>query len=156
MKKKMFIFLLAAMMCFSLTACGEEYEDTNGADDFSLQTITDENIIKRDIGASGLSYSEEELGAGLESSEYYSDNFNGVEQIYLNTYFGKSDVTVYIGTMSVEKGNFKMAVILNDEIIKEIPLDTFNEIFYFEDISGDFSIVVAGESADFEFSINVY
>ena len=34
-----------------------DFEDTNGASDFSLQTITDENIINQDIGASGLSLS---------------------------------------------------------------------------------------------------
>jgi len=152
--KKLVCLLLAVVVSFSLAACGKEYEDTNGPDDYTLQTITDENIINLDTGASGLSYKETNLG-GLHSSEYYSKNFNGVERIYQNNYLGKSDVFVYIGTMSVTSGNFKLAVVLDDEIIQEIPVDTFNEEFFFEDINGDFSIMVAGESAEFEFYIDI-
>lgn len=153
--KKILSAILAAMMCLSLAACGTEYEDTNG-DDHTLQTITDDNIIALDLGASGLNYSEESLDGVLYSSEYSSKNFNGVEQIYLTNFIGPSDVSVYIGTMSVESGNFKLAVVNNGEIIHEFALDTFNEEFLFEDIEGDFSICVAGESAEFSFYISIY
>ena len=84
--KKMLSLLLIGTMCFSLIACGTEYEDTNGEDDLSLETITDENIINLDTGASGLSYTEESLGDSIHSSEYSSKNFNGVEQIYLTNF----------------------------------------------------------------------
>ena len=152
--KKLLCAALTAVLSFTLVGCGEQYEDTNGADDFSLQTITDENIIKQDIGASGLGYSETDIGL-LKSSEYSAKNFNGVESIYLTNFIGKSDVRVYVGTMNVKSGNFKLAVVLNDEIIKEIPLDAFNEDFYFEDIKGTFQIVAAGESAAVEFYVEV-
>ena len=141
-------------MCVAFVGCGEEYEDTNGTDNFSLQTITDEDIIHLQTGASGLTYKESNLG-GLSSSEYSSKNFNGVEQIYLTSFILPSDIYVYIGHLNVESGNFKLVVINNDEIIKEIPLDTFGEEFYFENLEGDFSIHVAGESAKFEFHIQV-
>lgn len=152
--KKLLCAALATMFSFTLVGCGETYEDTNGEDNFALQTITDENIIKQNIGASGLSYSETEIGP-ITTSEYSAKNFNGVECIYETTYIGKSDVTVYVGTMNVKSGNFKMAVVLDDEIIKEIPLDAFGEDFYFEDIKGHFQLVVAGESAAVEFYVNV-
>lgn len=152
--KKLLSFLLMILLCLTLAGC-EEYEDTNGADDFTLQTITDENIIKMDIGSSGLTYKETNVG-GLKTSEYSSKNFNGVDEIYVTSYILESDVEIYIGHMSVEKGNFKLAVILDDEIIKEIPLDAFSESYYFEDIKGDFSVRVAGESAAFEFYIDIY
>ena len=45
--------------------------------------------------------------------------------------------------------------IINDEIIYTIPLDTFGEKFLFEDLTGDFSIHVAGESAEFDFHLEV-
>ena len=153
MKKMMRVFLVTCM-CFMLTGCGEEYEDTNGSDNFELQTITDENIINLETGASGLSYEELDMGI-LHSSEYSAKNFNGVEQIYMTNLLGKSDVHVYIGHMNVKSGNFKLAVINNDEIIHEFALDTFGEDFYFEDLSGTFSIHVAGECAAFDFHIEV-
>lgn len=151
--KKMWSIILVLTMCMMLVAC-DEYEDTNGEDNYALQTITDEDIIRLSTGASGLSYSEENLG-GLHSSEYSSKKFNGVEQLYLTNFILPSDVSIYIGHMDIKSGNFKLVVINNDEIIQEIPLDAFNETFYFEDLEGAFSVHVAGESASFEFYIEI-
>lgn len=153
--KRIMSLILVLSMCFMLTACGEEYEDTNGEDNFSLQTITDENIINRDIGASGLGYEEISVG-DITSTEYESNNFNGVEELYLTNFIGKSDIHVYIGHLNVESGNFRLVVINDDKIIKDIPLDAFGETFYFEDLKGTFAIRVAGESAKFDFHIEVY
>lgn len=153
--KKIWALILAGCMCLALVGCGTEYEDTNGEDDFSLQTITDEEIINLETGASGLSYSEEHLGDLIHSSEYSSKNFNGVEQIYSTSFILPSDIHVYIGHMNVKSGNFKLVAVNNDEIIHEFDLDTFGEDFLFEDLEGDFSIHVAGESAAFEFYIDV-
>lgn len=154
--KKIMSLLLAAAMCFGLAGCGTVYEDTNGEDDYTLQTITDENIIALDIGASGLSYSEDSLDGATISSEFSAKSFNGVERIFFANYILPSDVCVYIGTMDVRSGNFKLAVVNDDEIIHEFAPDTFGETFYFEDITGDFSICVAGEDAAFSFFIDVY
>ena len=155
MKKMLSVFCVICM-CLALVSCGTEYEDTNGEDNFALQTITDENIINRDIGASGLTYTEEDLGDFLHSSEYSSKNFNGVEQLYLTNFIAPSDIHVYIGHMNVESGNFKLVVINEEEIIHEFDLDTFGETFCFEDLTGAFSIHVAGESAAFDFHIDIY
>lgn len=153
MKKVLSIAFIACMMLF-MVGCGTEYPDTNGPDDYTLETITDENIINRDIGAAGLTYEETNMG-GLHSAEYSAKNLNGTEQIYLTSFWGKSDVIVYIGHMNVESGNFRLVIINNDEIIYDIPLDAFAEEFRFDDLEGDFSISVAGESACFDFSIEV-
>ena len=154
--KKIITFLIVSAMCISLAGCGVTYEDTNGDDVFTLQTITDENIINLETGASGLAYTESHLGDSISSSEYSSKNFNGVSQIFLTNFIAKSDVRVYIGHMQVKSGNFKLVAINDDKIIKEFPLDAFNEEFLFEDIKGTFSIHLAGESANFELYIDVY
>ena len=154
--KKILGLILVISMCLGIVACGTEYEDSNGEDNFTLQTITDENIINIDTGASGLSYSEQSVDDVIFSSEYSSKNFNGVEQIYLTNFISPSDVSVYIGHMNVKSGNFKLVVINNDEIIHEFDLDTFAEEFRFENLTGSFSIHVAGESATFEFYIDIY
>lgn len=153
--RKFIAILLVTCICLTIGGCGTTYEDTNGADNFELQTITDENIIHLETGASGLAYKESNLGL-LQSSEYYSKNFNGVEQIYLTNFVGASDIYVYIGHMNVESGNFRLVVINDDKIIHEFDLDTFGEEFLFEDLTGTFSIHVAGESAKFDFYIDIY
>lgn len=154
--KKFLCLILTVLMLLSCAGCGTIYEDTNGDDDYSLQTITDENIIQLNVGASGLSYSETTLDSLSISSGYHSRNFNGVERIYLADYIFPSDVSVYIGTFSVNKGNFEAVAIHNDQIIQEFTPDSFNQTFIFEDLTGSFSIHLAGESADFDLFIEVY
>ena len=153
--KKLLTLLLALAMLMSLSACGTKYEDTNGPDNYRLQTITDSDIVNLATGASGLSYKEQNFGGFLSSSEYSSKNFNGVEQLYLTNFIFPSDVFVYIGHLDVSAGNFRLVVINEDEIIFDIPLDTFNEEFYFENLTGSFSIHVAGESAAFSFHMQI-
>ena len=153
--KKFSLILLSLCLILALVGCGTQYEDTNGPDNFTLQTITDQNIINLDLGASGLTYTESELGDILSSSEYSAKNFNGVERIFQTNFLLPSDIEVYIGHMNVKSGNFKLVVINNDTIIQEIPLDSFNETFRFENLSGSFSVHAAGESAAFEFYMDV-
>lgn len=146
---------ILAVLCVALAGCGTEYADTNGVDDYSLQTIGDEEIVNLSVGASGLKYSEESIGDAIYSTEYSGQSFNGVEQIFLTNYLLPSDVRVYIGYLNVSGGNFRLVVVNNDEIIEEIPIGAFNEEFMFEDISGSFAIHLAGESAEFELNISV-
>ena len=152
--KKLFSVLLVFLMVLALSACGTQYEDTNGDDNFALQTITDEDIIHLQTGSSGMSYREDSVGI-ISSCEYYSKNFNGVDQLFLTNYIGDSDVTVSIGYINVTAGNFRMVVINNDEIIFDVPLDSAAEAYIFEDINGSFSVHVAGESAAVEFNFSV-
>lgn len=154
--KRVYKFVLLIILLLSLTACGTVYEDTNGADNYELQTITDENIVKMDVGATNFSYRETNLPFGISSAEYYSENFNGVYEIYLTNYLFASTVEIYVGHMEVTEGNFRLAVINDDEIIFDIPLDSFGETYRFDDITGTFAIRAAGESASFEFYLDIY
>ena len=48
--KRIFALLLTLALSLSLTACASaKIEDTNGADNFALNTITDQNILKLDL-----------------------------------------------------------------------------------------------------------
>ena len=154
MKKLMKMILVSSLM-FCLVGCGEQYEDTNGADNYNLQTIRDSDIVELSVGASGLSYEESEF-AGITSKEYSAKNFNGVERIYQTNFILPSDIRIEVGYVSVKEGNFKVCVINDGEIIDEIPVDAFAETFYYENLSGDFSIHIAGESAKFEMNIEVW
>ena len=145
--------IIMTILCLLLLTGCTTYEDTNG-DDPALQTITDQNIILKDIGASGLGYTTMDLGF-LHSEEYSSKNFNGVEELFLTNYIWASDVTVYVGHLNLKSGNFKLVLVLDDEILFEIPLDAFAETYTFNNIKGTFAIRAAGESANVEFYVEV-
>ncbi|MBQ8564038.1 MAG: hypothetical protein IJ443_09160 [Firmicutes bacterium] len=153
--KKLLSILLVCLLCTAMTGCSTTYEDTNGPDDYTLQTITDENIINLDIGASGLVHKETTL-FGFTSEEYYSDNFNGVEPLHLTNFILPSDIQIYVSYVTVNSGNFRMVVVNEDKIIHEFVPGTFNETIRFENLKGSFAIHVAGESADFEMFFDTY
>lgn len=153
--KKMIKMVLVSSLLLCLVGCGEKYEDTNGSDNYNLQTIRDSEIIELSVGASGLSYTESEV-AGITSKEYSAKNFNGVDRIYHTNFILPSDIRIEVGYVSVKEGNFRVCIINDEKIIDEIPVDAFAQSFYYENLSGDFSIHIAGESAKFEMNIEVW
>ncbi len=129
----------------------EHIEDTNGPDDYSLTTITDENIIKMDIGALGNKRSEGFLSGDLV--EFSSKKFTGVVEIMHNNYIGKSDVYFELLNYNITEGNFKIVVVHDDKIVAELEPDLFVD-FHLENISGTVSLRIAGESAAYSFGIS--
>ncbi len=130
----------------------EHIEDTNGADNFTLQTITDENIINRDIGAMGLKKSKDSIS---NTTTYSSNKFTGVEEIYGTNIIGnRFDIT--INHARVDKGNFKIVLLENDEIVHEFKLNELTQTYTLKNPSGYVALRIAGESADFQFDYNLY
>lgn len=128
----------------------EHIEDTNGPDNYSLTTITDENIIKQNIGALGNKRSKGFLSGDI--IEFSSKKFTGVTEIMHNNYIGKSDVYFQLLNYNIKEGNFKVVVVHNDKIVAELEPDMFVE-YRLEDISGTVSLRIAGESAAYSFGI---
>lgn len=133
-------------------------EDTNGPDDRSLVTITEENILKLDMGAyKPISESSAGVSIGGVSVstdiEFSSKEFSGVYEVLYNNYILDSDVVLRLNYLKVNSGNFSMVVVYNDEIVETIePSDEPIE-FVMEDVNGLVSLRIAGESADYEFSM---
>lgn len=149
------IFLWIAVIAFVAVGCFwifgsslEHIADTNGPEDYALTTITDENIIKQDLGSiGGPTISQSILSDGYEFS---AKKFTGVYQILYDSYIGKSDFQLDITNFVVTEGNVRMVVIHNDQIVAELTPDMFVE-YRLEDITGTVSLRIAGESAAFSF-----
>lgn len=131
---------------------GVYYEDTNGDDNFALQTITDEDILKGKIEADGLSGN---VNSSTGEENYLSNSFSGVCTLFSQESNGE-DVEFTVEYITVEKGNFKMAVVVNEKIIHEFNLGESNQSYTVENARGQVSLIVAGESAkcDFKFNVN--
>lgn len=130
----------------------EHIEDTNGAENFELQTITDDNIIKMDTGALNLKESADSI---TNTTTYSSDKFTGVAEIYGNNIWGnRFDIT--INHARVDSGNFKIVLLEDEKIVHEFKLNELTQSFTLENPSGYISLRIAGESADFQFDYTLY
>ena len=136
----------------------QHIEDTNGPDDYSLTTITDENIIKLDMGALSpvtVEKSGVEIGSMSIDSyvKLYSNKFTGVYELFYQNLLGKSDFVLRMDHLTVDGGNFKMVVLLDGEIVATIePSDEPIE-FRMDDINGYVSVRIAGECASYSIEL---
>lgn len=125
----------------------EHIEDTNGAENYNLQTITDSNIINRDIGAMGLKISNSTV---TNTTSYSSEKFTGVEEIYGENIVANR-IEFNINHASVTEGNFRIVLLVDDEIVHEFKLNELMQTYVLENPSGYVSLRIAGESANFMF-----
>lgn len=147
------IFIIAIV--WLLITDTNHIEDTNGSSDYSLTTITNENIINLDLGAIGVPqpYTNSFTVGGINISsgiEFSSKKYTGVSEILYTNYLTSSDFEIDLHSFTVDKGNFKMVVVHNDEIVATLePGEAVN--YRLEDVSGNISLRIAGESASFSF-----
>ena len=142
---------IAVFAIWMLQSDLEHIEDTNRADNYALQQITDSNIINMDIGALNL-VEAKELFNNLPT--FRSDKYTGVSEIYLdNLIANRFEITLYNTT--VRSGNFRIVLVYNDEIVHEFKLNELMQTYTLENPKGTVSLRIAGESADFEFSYDL-
>lgn len=150
----LWILLAVAVIVFCgysfLTSDLEHIEDTNGPNNYALTTITDENIINQDIGALNVKKSTGILNDGITFS---SNQFTGVYQVFQTDFLFDSDFLMDIAGFVVNEGNFKMAVVNDSEIVATVEPGLFATCDL-SDLNGSFELVIAGESADFEFTLD--
>ena len=127
----------------------EHIEDTNGADVYTLQTITDENIINMDIGSKGM---WEKTNSVTNLKTYSSEKFSGVYEVYNTNFMGKT-FQVEVDNFKLNSGNMKYVLLVNGEIVHEFKPNEPNQIYKIEATEGNISLRIAGESADFEITV---
>ena len=139
----------AAALFWIFGGAPEHIPDTNGPEDFSLTTVTDENILNRDLGSIGGPAVSQSILPG-NGYEFSAKKFTGVYEVLYDNFIGKSDFQLDITNLVVTEGNFRMVVVHNDQIVAELTPDRFVE-YRLEDITGTVSLRIAGESAAFSF-----
>ena len=132
----------------------EPIEDTNGADNFALQVITDQNIIQQDMGmVGGIKIHKDIIGDGVTIS---SDSFTGIHEVLYDNYVLPSDFHLELTNLTVTGGNFRAVIVNEDKIVGELEFNSEDDPFidsWLEDVTGKVELVLAGESAAFSFSM---
>ena len=79
------VILIAVAVVWFMHSGIDHIEDTNGAEDITLQQITDENIIKDNVGAVGGPKISREVLTG-DTVEFSAKKFTGVYEILYDNY----------------------------------------------------------------------
>lgn len=139
--KKNSILASLLLLC-TLSSCSLHIKDTNGDDNYSLTTITDQTILDNAYPVVKYMAFHNKVNG---SNVYKAKKFSGVEKI--DTF--KGGFTLYI-TSEVYSGNFRICLVSNDRIVKDFDVkgsDSFAAID-----SNSYDLYIAGESCKFEFS----
>ena len=150
--KRIFALLLTLALALSLTACGAvKIEDTNGPDNFALNTITDQNILNLDLPSGG--YGTKTSGLLSKTVTHSGKDFSGVVEV-LWTDMIAGDFVLDLMDFTVTGGNFRMVVVNEDRIIADIEPGTTQTLL--EGVKGRVALRIAGESAAYSFSMTEF
>lgn len=141
MKKYALLLVFLLLLPLTLTGC-KTYEDTNGPDDYSLQTLTEQNILR------GGSCTK------VGSMETVSDNLHTVRVKTLNgvdtleTFSAAGSYTILLSS-EVTKGNARLVLCTGDEILHDFNLNGDYQVWTFTVGSSNVYLRIAGESCGF-------
>ena len=129
-------------------------EDTNGAEDVSLQTITESNIVNMDMGSlGGPNISRSTLTGSTVS--FSAKKFTGVYEVLYDNFILPSDFVLDLTAYEISGGNFRMVVVHNDKIVATLEPGLMVE-YRLEDVTGTVALRIAGESAAFHFDMTQF
>ena len=116
MIKKLWLVLFILPMFLTLTSCAAQIEDTNGNDDYTLNTLTNEDFFKNSsITKFGSVTSKINNQATLKVKK-----MSGIETLEkINLSSGNLTINT---NLKITSGNIKLVLIYNEEIIKEFKL----------------------------------
>ena len=133
----------------------EHIEDTNGADNYSLQTITEQDVVEQKMGSRGtISKNETHFGNISSGIKYSAKKFTGVNRLHTSIIFKGSDIYVSLSSFEVKEGNFAFYIVFDGEVVGKLePSDDIVAEFILENVekTGDLEYIIAGESANFSF-----
>ncbi len=164
MKKTLItICCIAIYLAFILAGCAipEHIEDTNGEDNYTLQQITEEDVVALNMGTRG-SINESQMSfnfgdlAITDGVKYSSSKLTGVYLLHSTTLIKGSDIHIIIGNFKIHEGNFAFYVVFDGKIVGQVtPKGDGLSEFILENVDKTASLeyIIAGESANFEFVI---
>lgn len=142
------LLLLLSISLLTFSSCMSHIEDTNGEDDHSLCSLTDEDMVD------GGSY----LQQGSTRSE-----INGKVKIRINKFSGvntiesiriRGEAKKLTLTATVESGNFRLFIVKDGEIFADLKADGTQDSVTFSD-NGEYHLRIAGESAHIEIAYEI-
>lgn len=143
--KKVLLGVILVLL-FLMTGCQRHIKDTNGPDDYSLVSFSNDDKVSAKSYVAVGAISSHVLGRGSFSAK----KFSGAMILYeVNV---NDRISCYFD-IEVESGNFEVILINDEQIIKSVALN--NTSRFTIETSGKVTLKVIGESARFEIKYEV-
>lgn len=161
---KKILFLITTILLFSLTACMDHITDDNGSDTslstFTIQDKLDEGSFSSRGGSSmttcsgGTTHSMmyEEIDCGSMTMSY--SIFSGISKIHVSD-MSEGDTLSLTITSTLTSGNLEIVIIdPSDTILTTINVGETVTYTIETTISGEYFVLIGGESAEFDIEID--
>lgn len=137
--------------------------DTNGATDFTLQTITAEKIVNTSFGATQLFWSQFHDGGQSDISDRFqqevdydevttkAQEFSGVDVVHA-TKSNSESLTLTI-TSTITAGNFAIVIVVDGRYYCNVEINQMQEIRLDNIANKTVLVKIAGESAEYEVNV---
>lgn len=148
--KKIFCTFLVIAVLVSLSGCmASAYEDTNGEDNFSLQTLTDQDIIQ---GTNTTSFMSSTVTLN-NKTVCKVQTMSGVDELFEKRM--KNETLDMVVSCEIVKGNARLVLVIDDKIVHDFALNENNQQFILENVTGKVCLKIAGESTGYSVTYKV-
>lgn len=142
--KRVVCWMLAILFACVLTGCGADMcADTNGEGDFTLQTLTDYDILHVRRSVRVMS-STKRFG---NKTVCKTKTLSGVTDLY-DAFLRGEDFQITVSS-EFTKGNARLVLVLDDAIIHDFALNGEDQTFVLPNAKGRIHLRVAGESTGY-------
>ncbi len=150
--KKLLMILLVSVLTGMLTGC-LHIEDYNGSDNYSITTITDEEILKgyNSHISIGMVRSSSYINGTLKGS-YKVSKLSGVYKV--NNFKENSMIVNFTIQFICEEGNAMLVIVSDDKIVKKIEANS-DLSFDLPNDGNNYKLLVVGESAKITLNYSV-
>lgn len=149
--KRYWIFGLILAICLGLVACGQ-IEDTNGEQDYSLATITEEQLVKGTNSSSKVGFLHTQIN---DSHTFKVNKFSGVEAIESVRATESTKSITFLVESTRKSGNLFVYVRCDGQIVGEFEIGARDDLVIENPAPGKYELCVAGESASYELSVTI-
>lgn len=149
MKKVLNVLFLVVLMLM-LSGCVKHVEDTNGPDNYEIQTFTDEEITSKRKSYITVGSVQNVVN---NKNTFKALKFTGIYELKKVDASNQS-LTFFI-VSECTSGNFRIVIVHDNAIIHDVKINDTESIIL-NNCNGKYSLVIVGESAkmNIEYSIS--
>ena len=150
MKKIAILICLIFSMFLLSCAAFTQYEDTNGDDNYTLQSITDDMIMKKDGGIQIGAVNSKTTKKGVTKISSSVHKFDGVENFQS---FSKGSYEITLN-FHVSSGNAKLVITDGNKIIYVFEINKDDQVFEFS-CDKTYYLKLAGEACEYQLQAEI-